>query len=105
MERIYFAIDQFTDWEGHFDLVGVYFSEEDLLKDIRMIRANNYSIYSATESTLDCKSSNLKKHTTIEFMEKLKEKELKEKEEQEYKEYLRLKEKFELKLKSRENKL
>ena len=97
--QIYFAINCATVLEEHFDIKGVYFSEDDLLADIRAIKSYNYFIYSTTHSCAmqDCGESNplLTKHTIKEFMDKLEEKERKENEEREYKEYLRLKEKFE----------
>lgn len=84
---IYFAIDDFDDFESHFDLECVYFSKEDLLKDLIKIKENEYSIYS-TDKTVSIDKNRLVYHEFSEF-----EKEIKEQEE--YKEYLRLKEKFE----------
>lgn len=84
---IYFAIGEFNELESHFDLGCVYFSKEDLLKDLRKIKKNEYSIYS-TDKTVSFDKNRLVYHEFSEF-----EKELKEQEE--YKEYLRLKEKFE----------
>ena len=78
---IYFAIGEFDDLEC------VYFSKEDLLKDLRKIKENEYSIYS-TDKTVSIDKNRLVYHEFSEF-----EKEVKEQEE--YKEYLRLKEKFE----------
>lgn len=89
---IYFAIGEFNELEPHFDLEYVYFSKEDLLKDLRKIKKNEYSIYS-TDKTVSIDKNRLVYHEFSEF-----EKELKEQEE--YKEYLRLKEKFELKRKN-----
>lgn len=85
--KIYFAIDEYKDLESHFDLECVYFSKEDLLKDLRKIEKNKYSIFS-TDKTVSIDENRLVYHEFSEF-----EKEVKEQEE--YKEYLRLKEKYE----------
>lgn len=92
MNKIYFAIEMFftEDKKDHFELKGVYFSEEDLLKDFDKIRSYNYFIYSAEDSCVIDDLKHLTKHTTKEFADKL---EIL-KEEEEYKEYLRLKRKF-----------
>ena len=84
---IYFAIGEFDDLESHFDLECVYFSKEDLLKDLRKIKESRYSIYS-TDKTVSIDEGRLVHHEFSEFEEEAKESE-------EYKEYLRLKEKFE----------
>ena len=84
---IYFAIDESYDVESHFDLKWVYFSKEDLLKDLTKIEENGHSIYS-TDGTVSIDEGRLLYHEFSEFEEEAKEQE-------EYKEYLRLKEKFE----------
>lgn len=85
---VYFAINETEDLEFHFDLEYVYFSKEDLIKDLKKIKDWGYSIYSADNTVSIDDDNKLTKHTFKEF-----EKELKES--NEYKEYLRLKEKFE----------
>ena len=94
-KTIYFAIDEFNDLEGHFDLQGVYFSEEDLLKDLKGIKKNGYTIYRADNSCFVSKeyeigivSGKFIECNIKDFEEKLKNKE-------EYDESLRLKKKYE----------
>ncbi len=94
-KTIYFAINEFNDLEGHFDLQGVYFSEEDLLKDLKGIKKNGYSVYATDRSCFVSKEYEIGivngkfiECNIKDFEEKLKNKE-------EYEEYLRLKKKFE----------
>ena len=88
--KIYFAINECEELESHFDLRGVYFSKEDLLKDLNRIKNDESSVYSCEDSIFITEAKNLLLYQ--ESMSKL----LKElKEQNEYKEYLRLKEKYE----------
>lgn len=94
-KTIYFAINEFNDLEGHFDLQGVYFSEEDLLKDLKGIKKNGYKIYSTDNSCFVSKEYEIG-IVSGKFIEcKIKDFEEKLKNKEEYEEYLRLKKKFE----------
>ena len=48
--KIYFAINECEELESHFDLRGVYFSKEDLLKDLNRIKNDDSSVYSCEDS-------------------------------------------------------
>lgn len=88
---IYFAINEFEDLESHFDLEGVYFSKEDLFKDLETIRKEGYNIYSVDASMFTnykLKGSSLNLCNMSKILEEFNEQE-------EYGEYLRLKAKFE----------
>ena len=89
--KIYFAINEYDDLESHFDLKGVYLSKEDLLEDLSAIKKDGRSVYSCEDSMfINPKVNRGSLHQ--ENMSKL----LDEFAEQnEYKEYLRLKEKYE----------
>ena len=89
--KIYFAIDECDDLESHFDLRGVYLSKEDLLEDLNVIKKDGSSVYSCEDSMF----INPKVHRGSLHQENISEllKELNER--NEYKEYLRLKEKYE----------
>jgi hypothetical protein len=89
--KIYFAINECEDLESHFDLEGVYFSKEDLFEDLPTIKSNNLSIYSCEDSVFKNTKINrgsLQLESKSELLKELKE-------QNEYKEYLRLKEKYE----------
>ena len=91
---IYFAINEYDDMESHFDLEGVYFSKEDLLKDLKKIKRNGYAIYSINGTRfLDMDKS--KGHNSMLVPLDIKEFEKELKEQEEYDTYLKLKEKFE----------
>ena len=88
---IYFAINECEDLESHFDLEGVYFSKEDLFKDLKTIRKEEYNIYSIDGSMFTnykLRGSSLNLCNISEILEEYNERE-------EHKEYLRLKEKYE----------
>ena len=87
--KIYFAINECEDLESHFDLRGVYFSKEDLLKDLSRIKHDDSSVYSCEDSIFVTKADSLLHQENMsELLKELKE-------QNEYKEYLRLKEKYE----------
>lgn len=91
---IYFAINEYDDLESHFDLEGVYFSKEDLFKDLKTIRKEGYNIYSIDNSmftSYKLKGSSLNLCNMSEILEEYNERE-------EYEKYLRLKEKYEPKV-------
>lgn len=91
--KIYFAINECDDLESHFDLRGVYFSKEDLLEDLNAIKKGDSSVYSCEDSMF----INPKAHRGSLHQENMSELLNELKEQNEYKEYLRLKEKYERK--------
>lgn len=89
--KIYFAINECEDLESHFDLEGVYFSKEDLLEDLSAINECDGSVYSCEDSMFinpKVNRGSLQQENMSELLKELKE-------QNEYKEYLRLKEKYE----------
>lgn len=85
--KIYFAINELDDLEYHFDLRGVYFSKDDLLKDLIDIKNEGSSVYSC-EDSIFIRRGSLHQEDMSELSKELNEQD-------EYKEYLRLKEKYE----------
>lgn len=89
--KIYFAINECEELESHFDLRGVYFSKEDLLEDLSAIKKGDSSVYSCENSRFinpKVYRASLHQENMSELLNELKE-------QNEYKEYLRLKEKYE----------
>ena len=89
--KIYFAINECEDLESHFDLRGVYFSKEDLFEDLSEIKNDGSSVYSCEDSMFinpKVYRGSLHQENMSELFEELNE-------QNEYKEYLRLKEKYE----------
>jgi hypothetical protein len=89
--KIYFAIGEYDDLESHFDLRGVYFSKEDLFEDLSAIKEDGSSVYSCEDSMFINPKMNrgsLCQENMSELLEELNK-------QSEYKEYLRLKEKYE----------
>lgn len=89
--KIYFAIYECDDLESHFDLRGVYLSKEDLLEDLSAIKEDGSSVYSCEDSMF----INPKVHRGSLHQENMSELLDEFAEQNEYKEYLRLKEKYE----------
>lgn len=89
--KIYFAINEYDDLESHFDLKGVYFSKEDLLEDLSAIKKDGNLIYSCEDSMFinpKINRGSLHQENMSKLLEELNE-------QNEYKEYLKLKEKYE----------
>lgn len=89
--KIYFAIYECDDLESHFDLRGVYLSKEDLLEDLSAIKKDGSSVYSCEDSMFinpKVHRGSLHQENMSELLDELAE-------QKEYKEYLRLKEKYE----------
>ena len=85
--KIYFAINEWEDLEYHFDLKGVYLSKDDLLKDLIDIKNDGSFVYSC-EDSIFIRRGSLHQEDMSELSKELNEQD-------EYKEYLRLKEKYE----------
>ena len=85
---IYLVIDDYEDLEGHFDLLGVYFSKEDLVKDFEKLKeiSSNFVIY---RTDISCLGENLEYFCNAQRFEE------EHKEKFEYQLYLELKEKYE----------